>query len=78
MPKLPCLTAKNAIKILEKNGFVLKRVTGSHYIFAHPETKKRVTVPYHDEEIAKGNSAPDPGGCRHQQRGSRKIAVKFQ
>jgi predicted RNA binding protein YcfA (HicA-like mRNA interferase family) len=54
MPKLPCLTLDKVIKILEKKGFILKRVTGSHYIFAHPKTKKRVTVPYHSKEIAKG------------------------
>ncbi|MFB3766116.1 MAG: type II toxin-antitoxin system HicA family toxin [Methanotrichaceae archaeon] len=34
---------------MEKKGFILKRVTGSHYIYAHPKTKKRMTVPYHDK-----------------------------
>lgn len=32
----------------------MKRITGSHYIFAHPETKRRVTVPYHSQNVAKG------------------------
>ena len=54
MPKLPALTAKTVIKILEKSGFVLKRISGSHYVFVHPETKKRVIVPYHNKEVAKG------------------------
>ena len=54
MPKLPPLTSKKIIKILEKKGFVLKRITGSHYIYAHPVTKRRVTVPYHRGEIARG------------------------
>ena len=54
MPKLPLLTSNKVIKILEKKGFMLKRVTGSHYIYANPETKKRVTVPYHSKDIAKG------------------------
>lgn len=55
MPKLPSLSPQKVITILEKKGFVLKRVTGSHYIFAHPETKRRVTVPCHtDQEIARG------------------------
>ena len=55
MPKLPSLTPQKVIAIIEKKGFVLKRVTGSHYIFAHPETKRRVTVPSHsDQDIAKG------------------------
>jgi predicted RNA binding protein YcfA (HicA-like mRNA interferase family) len=54
MPKLPSLSAQKVIKILEKKGFVLKRITGSHYIFAHPETKRRVSVPYHRDDVAKG------------------------
>ncbi|MDI9417584.1 MAG: type II toxin-antitoxin system HicA family toxin [Euryarchaeota archaeon] len=55
MPKLPSLTPQKVIAILEKKGFVLKRVTGSHYIFVHPETKRRVTVPYHsNQDIARG------------------------
>ena len=55
MPKLPSLSPQKVITILEKKGFVLKRVTGSHYIFAHTETKRRVTVPYHTgQEVARG------------------------
>ncbi len=55
MPKLPALSPQKVIAILEKKGFILKRVTGSHYIFAHPETKRRVTVPFHsDREVARG------------------------
>jgi len=55
MPKLPSLSPQKVITILEKKGIVLKRVTGSHYIFAHPETKWRVTVPYHiGQEVARG------------------------
>jgi predicted RNA binding protein YcfA (HicA-like mRNA interferase family) len=54
MPRLPPISSEKVIKVLEKKGFVLKRITGSHYIFAHPETKKRVTVPYHSKDIAKG------------------------
>lgn len=55
MPRLPPLSPKKVIAILEKKGFVLKKVTGSHYIFANTETKKRVTVPFHsNQEIAKG------------------------
>jgi predicted RNA binding protein YcfA (HicA-like mRNA interferase family) len=39
MPKLPPLSPQKVIAILEKKGFVLKKVTGSHYIFANAETK---------------------------------------
>jgi predicted RNA binding protein YcfA (HicA-like mRNA interferase family) len=54
MPKLPSLSPQKVVAILEKKGFVLKRVTGSHYIFAHPETKRRVTVPYRSRDVARG------------------------
>jgi predicted RNA binding protein YcfA (HicA-like mRNA interferase family) len=55
MPKLPSLSPQRVITILEKKGFLLKRVTGSHYIFAHPETKRRVTVPFHSsQDVARG------------------------
>ncbi|MDD1749844.1 MAG: type II toxin-antitoxin system HicA family toxin [Methanothrix sp.] len=55
MPKLPTLSPQKVIAIIVKKGFVLKRVTGSHYIYAHPETKRRVTVPYHSsQEVARG------------------------
>ena len=55
MPRLPPLSPKKVIAILEKKGFVLKKVTGSHYIFAHAETKRRFTVPFHSsQEVARG------------------------
>ena len=55
MPRLPPLSPQKVIAVLEKKGFVLKKVTGSHYIFANIETKRRVTVPFHsNQEIARG------------------------
>lgn len=54
MPKLPSLTPKKIIKILESRGYILDRTRGSHHIYYHPETKRRVVVPYHDKELPKG------------------------
>ncbi|MGB5100656.1 MAG: type II toxin-antitoxin system HicA family toxin [Methanothrix sp.] len=55
MPKLPPLSSQKVIAILEKKGFVLKKFTGSHYIFANAETKRRVTIPFHSsQDVAKG------------------------
>ena len=54
MPKLPVLTAQKIIKILEKKGFVLDRVKGSHHLFYHPETKRRATVPVHGRDLPTG------------------------
>ncbi len=54
MPKLPSLTPQKIIKILERKGFVLDRVKGSHHIYYNSETKKRVIVPLHKRDLPKG------------------------
>lgn len=54
MPKLPRLTPRKVIAILKRNGFVLDHATGSHFVFYHPKTKKRVTVAYHTKDIPSG------------------------
>ena len=54
MPKIPSLNHQKIIKVLEKNGFILDRVKGSHHIFYHPETKRRVVVPFHKKDLPKG------------------------
>jgi predicted RNA binding protein YcfA (HicA-like mRNA interferase family) len=54
MPKLPTIAPKKIIKILESQGFVLDRIRGSHHIYYHPETKKRVIVPLHKKDLPKG------------------------
>ncbi|MBS3921328.1 MAG: type II toxin-antitoxin system HicA family toxin [Deltaproteobacteria bacterium] len=54
MPKLPSFTPQEIIRILEKKGFLLDRSKGSHHIYYHPETKKRVVVPLHKKDLPKG------------------------
>ena len=54
MPKLPLLTSRKLIAILKRNGFLLDHTTGSHFVFYHPETKRRAVVPHHAKEIPKG------------------------
>ena len=54
MPKIPSLTPKAVMKILEKDGFELDHSSGSHLIYYHPEKRKRVTVPFHRRDIPKG------------------------
>jgi len=51
--KLPQVSGKELVKALEKPGFVVKRVTGSHHVMFNPETKRIVPVPYH-ETVSKG------------------------
>ena len=54
MPKFPSLTPQQVIKILEKKGFVLDRSKGSHRIYFHPETQRRVVVPFHRKDLPQG------------------------
>lgn len=49
------LSPKRLIKILEENGFHLKRMgKGSHHIFYNPDTKTTVPVPVHGKDMKKG------------------------
>ena len=46
MEKLPRVTAAEAVKVLERAGFLLVCQSGSHKIYKNKEGK-RATVPYH-------------------------------
>jgi predicted RNA binding protein YcfA (HicA-like mRNA interferase family) len=48
--RLPRITAADAVRALEKVGFVLARQSGSHKIFKNEEGL-RATVPYHSEKV---------------------------
>jgi len=54
MHKLLALTPQKVIKILERKGFILDRVKGSHRAYYHSESKKRVIIPYHKKDLPKG------------------------
>lgn len=50
MPRLPRVTAKQIISVLEKRGFKFVRQSGSHKIFRNSDAK-RATVPFHNNKI---------------------------
>lgn len=50
MSKLPRLTAREIISVLNKAGFELVRQSGSHMIYKNAEGK-RVTVPFHASKV---------------------------
>lgn len=54
MSKLPSLTPQKVIKALEKKGYILDRTKRSHKIYYHPETRRRVVVPFHKKDLPKG------------------------
>jgi predicted RNA binding protein YcfA (HicA-like mRNA interferase family) len=54
MPKLPTAKPRVVIQFLERNGFVLDHVSGSHFIFYHPVSRRRAVVPRHNRDMPKG------------------------
>jgi len=52
-PKLARITGKEMCSILERSGFQLKRIKGSHHIYAKHGIEGYVTVPVHGKEILK-------------------------
>ena len=50
MPKLPRLTARQIVAVLEKAGFALARQSGSNMIYKN-SAGKRATIPYHASKI---------------------------
>ena len=54
MSKLPSVKPRDIAKFLEKHGFVLDHVSGSHFIYYHPTSKRRAVVPKHNRDLPKG------------------------
>jgi predicted RNA binding protein YcfA (HicA-like mRNA interferase family) len=54
MSKLPAVKPRDIAKFLEKHGFVLDHVSGSHFIYYHPTKKHRAVVPRHNRDLPKG------------------------
>ncbi|MCX6256425.1 MAG: type II toxin-antitoxin system HicA family toxin [Bacteroidia bacterium] len=48
---MPSITPKDLIKILRFHGFILDRCHGSHQVWLHPVSGKRVVVPMHKKDI---------------------------
>ena len=53
------VSGKDLARLLEKHGWELKRVTGSHHIYAKPGNPARISVPIH------GNRNLKTGLLRH-------------
>ncbi len=50
--RLPVLTPKKVLKALERTGFFVHHVSGSHYILKHPaKPTLRITLPYHRKDL---------------------------
>ena len=53
-PPLPAVPPRKAVRALERAGWRLDRVKGSHHVFIHPDRRNRVVVPMHRQDLAKG------------------------
>ena len=54
MARLPVVSGRELVRVLEKTGYIMDRQKGSHMVLRQPEAPfRRVTVPDH-KEIAKG------------------------
>ena len=52
--RLPRIKPKDLIRVLEKKGWQLDRVRGSHHIMVNSELHKVVPVPVHNRELKTG------------------------
>ncbi|MBO4546197.1 MAG: type II toxin-antitoxin system HicA family toxin [Treponema sp.] len=48
------MTAKEILKMLKKDGWLIVETQGSHYQLKHPSKPGRVTVPFHSGDIKPG------------------------
>ncbi|MCL2396040.1 MAG: type II toxin-antitoxin system HicA family toxin [Acidimicrobiaceae bacterium] len=54
MPPVPSVPGERVVRALERAGFTLARVSGSHHVMRHPDGRG-TTVPVHaGRDVAKG------------------------
>ena len=53
-PRLPAVAPRKAVRALERCGWRLDRVKGSHHVFRHPGHRHRIVVPLHGRDLTKG------------------------
>jgi predicted RNA binding protein YcfA (HicA-like mRNA interferase family) len=54
MSKLPSLTGNQVIRALERAGFIVARIKGSHHILIHPDGRRTVVPVHGGETIGSG------------------------
>ena len=47
------ISGKKLAKILERHGWELLRIQGSHHIYCHPDNPPRISVPIHGNQDLK-------------------------
>jgi predicted RNA binding protein YcfA (HicA-like mRNA interferase family) len=54
MSGLPSLRPRQVVTTLERAGFVVVRIVGSHYQLFNERTRRHTTVPYHNRDLPRG------------------------
>jgi predicted RNA binding protein YcfA (HicA-like mRNA interferase family) len=55
MTELPVVTPRQVIRALQKAGFFVHHIRGSHYFLKHPDHPAlRVTVAHHNKDLKRG------------------------
>jgi predicted RNA binding protein YcfA (HicA-like mRNA interferase family) len=52
--RLPAVKPGELIRALERKGWRIHRISGSHHILIHDELERAVTVPVHNRELKMG------------------------
>ncbi|MFL6934136.1 MAG: type II toxin-antitoxin system HicA family toxin [Xanthobacteraceae bacterium] len=57
MSRLPRLKPREVVAALERCGFVVVRIVGSHYQLFNKRTRRHTTVPHHNRDLTRGTVA---------------------
>jgi predicted RNA binding protein YcfA (HicA-like mRNA interferase family) len=57
MSRLPALKPRQVVSALERAGFTVVRVAGSHYQMFNEQTRRHTTVPHHNRDLPRGTVA---------------------
>jgi len=57
MTRLPVLRPRQVLAALEKAGFAVVRVKGSHYQLMSEASGRRVTIPFHSRDLSRATLA---------------------
>jgi len=54
MPPLPAVSGERVVRALEKAGFKVARVAGSHHVMRHPDGRGTTVAVHAGRDVAKG------------------------
>jgi predicted RNA binding protein YcfA (HicA-like mRNA interferase family) len=57
MTRLPSLRPRQIVSALERCGFRVIRISGSHYQLLNERTHRHTTVPHHNRDLPRGTVA---------------------